>query len=486
MTPSRDAYIEAPSPIEPELRQLFPDGARVVFDIGSCEGEDAIRYATLFPGATVFAVEPLRSNVLRIRDNLERHPRSNVRVMQLALSDRIGLAPFHVSSGSPTGVPASDWDYGNKSSSLLPPARHLEVHPWVRFDEVVEVETDTLERVCAREGVTSIDLVHLDVQGAELKVLLGAGQLLPRIGAVWLEVEAIPLYEGQPLKPDIERFMRRYGFTRLLDTVGRVAGDQLWVHLDIVSVPSSRARLLRAARHMVGRDAAGLRRRTAANPGRSLALDRSARAALQVVRVASAWILGPARKRAEIRQWRAAGRPVPPPSAVKQATVRAYSRTLGLRTLVETGTYLGDMVEAQRRHFESIWSIELSPELHDAAAARFSRARNVVLLQGDSGELMPTVLDRLVGPALFWLDGHYSAGITARGILETPVARELETILASGYDHCILVDDARCFGSGDYPTLDEVRVLVAERRPGWSCVVRDDIIRIHPPLASDR
>jgi hypothetical protein len=94
---------------------------------------------------------------------------------------------------------------------------------------------------------------------------------------------------------------------------------------------------------------------------------------------------------------------------------------------------------------------------------------------------MQSVVTRLDGPALFWLDGHYSAGITARGSLETPVQRELEIILASANDHVILVDDARCFGTGDFPTLDAVRALVAELRPGWTCVVNDDIIRIHAP-----
>jgi hypothetical protein len=46
------------------------------------------------------------------------------------------------------------------------------------------------------------------------------------------------------------------------------------------------------------------------------------------------------------------------------------------------------------------------------------------------------------------------------------------------------VDDARCFGSGDYPTLDAVRSLVGRLRPDWTCVVEDDIIRIHAPMHS--
>jgi hypothetical protein len=160
-------------------------------------------------------------------------------------------------------------------------------------------------------------------------------------------------------------------------------------------------------------------------------------------------------------------------------TVESYGRASGLTTLVETGTYLGEMVEAQRARFQRVLSIELSPELCRAAQARFGRARNVTILEGDSGELIQFVVEGLRGPAVFWLDGHYSEGTTARGSLDTPVRRELEVVLGSAYDHVVLVDDARCFGTGDYPTLDDVRGLVEKLRPGWACLVEDDVIRIH-------
>jgi hypothetical protein len=164
-------------------------------------------------------------------------------------------------------------------------------------------------------------------------------------------------------------------------------------------------------------------------------------------------------------------------------TVAAYGRTFGLTTLVETGTYLGDMVEAQRARFRQVISIELAPFLYRAACARFKHAQNVLILEGDSGELMESVLGRLDAPTLFWLDGHYSAGVSAHGTLGTPIQRELETILGSSIDHVILVDDARCFGTGDFPTLDEVQALVARLRPGWTCVAKYDMLRIHPPTS---
>jgi FkbM family methyltransferase len=457
----REAYIAAALPIEHELKRLFPRlDARVVFDIGSCEGEDAIRYGSLFPSAVVFAVEPLPSNVRLIEANLARHRSPNVRVLPIALSDSAGRSPFFVSSGHPEGVTPSDWDYGNKSSSLFRPDRHLDVHPWISFEKEIEVETETLEGVCQTEGISQIDLVHLDVQGAELAVLKGAGPLIEQIGAIWMEVEAIPLYEGQPLKSDVERFMAAHGFRRMIDTVDSVSGDQLYFN----------PRLLQPKRDPLGAVARRWLRRVAKPVARPI------RRAI--------WFLGrrtieQLRQRRDLAVWRRAGSPVPPPSVYKQMVVGAYGRRYRLKTLVETGTYYGDMVEAQRRRFGRIISIELSRDLHRLAVDRFANARNVAVLEGDSGELLRHVLADRQEPCLFWLDGHYSEGVTARGDLETPILKELDAILSHDRRDVVLVDDARCFGQGDYPSIEGIAEMVADRRPEWSVSVADDVIRIH-------
>ena len=66
---------------------------------------------------------------------------------------------------------------------------------------------------------------------------------------------------------------------------------------------------------------------------------------------------------------------------------------------------------------------------------------------------------------LFWLDGHFSGVGTGGGDDICPIINELRLIAQSNRnDHCILIDDARCFtGEDGYPTLDaalaELRVI---------------------------
>lgn len=180
--------------------------------------------------------------------------------------------------------------------------------------------------------------------------------------------------------------------------------------------------------------------------------------------------------------WERSGRPVPPPPVVKQEIVRAYARAFDLHTLVETGTYLGEMIRATRVLFDRIYSIEIDRTLVNRARRRFHRHRaTVTILHGDSGERIARILEGMEEPCLFWLDSHYSGGLTSRGASETPVMQELGHIFNHRImDHVILIDDARCFtGQGDYPTLDELREYVMKRHPGWHFSVRHDIIRIH-------
>ncbi|MFC7335797.1 hypothetical protein ACFQY0_01305 [Haloferula chungangensis] len=186
-----------------------------------------------------------------------------------------------------------------------------------------------------------------------------------------------------------------------------------------------------------------------------------------------------------VAKWEAAGRPSPPPHAIKQKNIRDYRERFGLEVLIETGTFKGDMIQAMRKDFRKLYSIELADHFYEAAVKRFGGDSSIEILHGDSGKVMSELVPKLDGPALFWLDGHYSAGNTARGDKDTPVMEELGHIFSREDLRCvILIDDARCFegkSEQSYPTMDEVRAFVAKHRPDWKVEVDTDCIRISPP-----
>ena len=181
------------------------------------------------------------------------------------------------------------------------------------------------------------------------------------------------------------------------------------------------------------------------------------------------------------RAWERQGRPSPPPHIVKEELIKDYAKTFNTQILIETGTYLGDMVHAMKKSFSRIISFELDHNLATQAQQRFANDHHIQIVEGDSGKLLGEYLSTINEPCLFWLDGHYSGGITAKGALETPIKNELTEILSHRVDgHVILIDDARCFtGENDYPTLDELKSFVAERKPNHKFSLEHDVIRIH-------
>ena len=183
----------------------------------------------------------------------------------------------------------------------------------------------------------------------------------------------------------------------------------------------------------------------------------------------------------ETKKRRKMGKIQPPHERIKHEVVKTYAKNFLISIFVETGTYEGEMVNAIRKIFETIYSIELDYELYNSAKEKFSKYNQISIIQGDSSKILPLILSKINQPCLFWLDAHYSGGFTSKGEIETPILTELSHILNnSEFDHVILIDDARCFiGLNDYPTLKELKNLISKKRPNYSFIVKEDIIRIH-------
>ena len=183
-----------------------------------------------------------------------------------------------------------------------------------------------------------------------------------------------------------------------------------------------------------------------------------------------------------IAKWERAGKPVPPPHCVKGQIVKYYARQFNLLVLVETGTFRGDMIRATQNNFNKIYSIEIGDSLYQRAKKMFAKATHIELIHGDSGKELRAVMKNINSPALFWLDGHYSGGVTSRGEKDTPIYEELTHILDSPeMAHVILIDDARVFGSNPaYPSIAELTQFIYDKKADIEIVVRDDIIRVTP------
>lgn len=171
---------------------------------------------------------------------------------------------------------------------------------------------------------------------------------------------------------------------------------------------------------------------------------------------------------------------IPPTDPIKWETVRSYATEYKLKIFVETGTYQGNMVNAVKDLFDSVFSIELDRELFEMAKCRFASDLNVEIILGDSGVEIAKVLEKIRQPALFWLDAHYCGPNTAKAEKNPPICDELSCILnAPDFGHVILIDDVRCFGTNsEYPTVDEMKSYIISLRNDVNIIVENDIFRI--------
>jgi hypothetical protein len=163
---------------------------------------------------------------------------------------------------------------------------------------------------------------------------------------------------------------------------------------------------------------------------------------------------------------------IAPPGEVRRLCLLEAQRTLGFANFVETGTYLGDTAAAAAEVFKAVHTIELDAALAAGARKRFAEHPKVTVHYGDSANLLPNLLPALEGGTIFWLDAHYSGGVTARGDEDTPLMQELQCIReCSKAAVAVFIDDVRMLGADPaYPSLpsviDELRKIDANLKIG--------------------
>jgi hypothetical protein len=112
----------------------------------------------------------------------------------------------------------------SEASSVLPASKPLlEIFPQSASSAKEMVPCHRLHNVADEYFVPGDRaLLKVDVQGFEKQVLEGAESLLPKIGAIAVELSVVTMYDGQALAPEILEYLRARAFEMWYMTPGFV------------------------------------------------------------------------------------------------------------------------------------------------------------------------------------------------------------------------------------------------------------------------
>lgn len=174
-----------------------------------------------------------------------------------------------------------------------------------------------------------------------------------------------------------------------------------------------------------------------------------------------------------------------PQYSLQSSFLAELVQKFGVDVFVESGTYMGGTTFNAAPFFKEVHSIELSENLYRKANDRFKYQKNVFIHNGDSGTVLNQILPKIQGKILFWLDGHYSEGCTARGEKNTPIIEELNAIKNSGItDAIILIDDIRIFSPKKnilhsalvgYPSVEVLKQLIQDIASDYQFYIYGDV-----------
>jgi FkbM family methyltransferase len=119
-----------------------------------------------------------------------------------------------------------------ESSSVLEFGTHSKEHPYVYYTDKFMCETITIDTFVKKNNIdiSKLDFWNLDIQGAELMALKGASESLKYTKAIYLEVNIDEVYKGCGKMNEIDEYLSKYGFVRVLTCMTPHGwGDALYI-----------------------------------------------------------------------------------------------------------------------------------------------------------------------------------------------------------------------------------------------------------------
>lgn len=173
-----------------------------IFDIGAYDGGTALHYKKLFPGSTIYSFEPFLDSFSKLEKNTSQF--KDIIATNKGVSNKDGKANFNSNIYPLTNSLLDSHESGNAiwGEGLL------------TTQKSIEVDITTIDSFVEANRISKIDVLKMDVQGAEYMVMQGAKKSIEKglINLIYTEIITLPTYKGQLHLDEMIKLMRSYGF----------------------------------------------------------------------------------------------------------------------------------------------------------------------------------------------------------------------------------------------------------------------------------
>jgi FkbM family methyltransferase len=196
----------------PNWPSLVLKSKPVILDIGANDGGTSKVFQHLFPEGFVYAFEPDPRAILHCKHRLISGDIDGARfeLFEGAVCDICGEAEFFLSDGVDPNFKWYESGYDLSGSLLKPISETPFGIPTIYFRDKIQVKTITLDSWAKDKPLEFVDILWMDVQGAEARVLAGAKETIKKVDFIYLECEEKKTYESQPDLQDIRSMLSEF------------------------------------------------------------------------------------------------------------------------------------------------------------------------------------------------------------------------------------------------------------------------------------
>ena len=180
----------------------------IIFDIGSRDCAQSIEFYHAFPNAKIYAFECNPNTIPICKKNIENYL-DRITLIEAAICDYDGEITFYPIDQQKT---ITTWEDGNPgASSLFKSNNTYTIETYVQNEIITNCHR--LDTIMKKYNIPLVDIIWMDLQGAELMALKGLGSFLNNVQFIHTEVSYKEIYSGQVMYEELNEFITDNDFS---------------------------------------------------------------------------------------------------------------------------------------------------------------------------------------------------------------------------------------------------------------------------------